>query len=72
MFKETDGINQRMRKLLGATFKQAFLPHAREGHPRASLVYSSGVKPNIFVPGIGMKIPRRVETWSVEEPEGMA
>ena len=66
------GVNARMRILLDADIKMAALPHAREGQPKAaplpSLVYSSKVKPEIFVPGVGMKIPARVETWSVEEP----
>lgn len=73
MFKEPQGVNTLMRKLLGTKFKAATFPHAREGSPRASnppslVVYQSRIKPDLFIIGVGMAVPARVDNWTMDEP----
>lgn len=73
MFKEPDGTNQRMRRLLGTEFKTVTFSQAREGSPRASnpsslVIYQSTLRPPVFVAGVGMTVPDKVERWTIDEP----
>ena len=77
MFKDIEGTNQRMRRLLGAKFGHARLPKAtlKLGSPQRSpslieVAYSSHVKPETFVAGCGMPVPAKVESWLADEPPG--